>query len=482
MARRRMGEEPAPTTNDPIDMAMEAEAAGAAPLGVSRRLLVNQNRLIKTQILSERAGLALKVLTGLAGMVVAVALGAVAWDAANTRSLVVEPFSVPADMAGRGMTGQVVATRLLDELNRLQKQTVSYRAEESYGNWKNDIKVEIPQTGVSIGELQAFLRQWLGEETRISGEVVRTADGIAVTARAGAVAGHTFRGTEEQLDALIAKSALTVYGATQPERFAAWLSGRDQRERAETVYTQITITGSRRQRAWAHAMLAQTARDPAAAEEHARQAVELDPDLPPAWFAVASAASLRGDIERRIEAGRKAASLLKGPRAQEMADWAAVFHRKEQEAAVAAYTGDLRAALRLHLEAAQPAADQPAVACRNCGGGALLSAADTAASLHDRTEAKRLLERAIVTIGEPYRGLLSTWIAASAAASDQDWPEYLRTMGAPGFRDTLGRMYGPAHMAVNFDPTLAMAYAATGRPDEAESLLRACPADGVPCL
>ena len=365
MARRQTAEGPAPTTRDPVDVALEAEAAGAAPLGVARRLLVNQNRLIKTQILSERAGLALKVLTGLAGMIVAVALAVVVWDAANTRSLVVEPFSVPADMSARGMTGQVVATRLLDELNRLQKQTVSYRAEESYGNWKNDIKVEIPQTGVSIGELQAFLRQWLGEETRISGEVVRTAGGIAVTARAGAVAGHTFTGTEDQLNALIAKSALTVYGATQPERFAAWLSGRGQVERARTVYTQISITGSRRQRAWAHAMLAQAAATPAAAKENADLAVELDPDLPPAWFAVADAAGRAGDVETRIAANRKAAALLKGPRAREMAPWAALFHRKEREATVAVYTGDLEQALKLNLEAAQPSPDQPAVARRN---------------------------------------------------------------------------------------------------------------------
>ena len=72
--RTRLKAEPAPTTPDPIEIAMEAEALGEAPRGVAHRVLAKQEQLIGWQIASERAGFALKLLTGAAGLAVAVAL------------------------------------------------------------------------------------------------------------------------------------------------------------------------------------------------------------------------------------------------------------------------------------------------------------------------------------------------------------------------------------------------------------------------
>ena len=58
----------------------------------------------------------------------------------------------------------------------MQNATTSSRPPQSYAsNWGNDLKVEIPETGVSIGELHRFLRDWLGHDTHISGEVWHTA-------------------------------------------------------------------------------------------------------------------------------------------------------------------------------------------------------------------------------------------------------------------------------------------------------------------
>src|SRR4051812_28880165 len=58
----------APTTPDPIEIAMEAEASGRAPSGVAVGLLQDQRRLVRWQIAGERAGFALKLLTGAAGL------------------------------------------------------------------------------------------------------------------------------------------------------------------------------------------------------------------------------------------------------------------------------------------------------------------------------------------------------------------------------------------------------------------------------
>jgi len=56
-------------------------------------------------------------------------------------------------------------------------------AETFRNDWGSEIQVEIPQTGVSIGELDKYLRQWLGKRTGIGGEAVRIGDQVAVTVR-----------------------------------------------------------------------------------------------------------------------------------------------------------------------------------------------------------------------------------------------------------------------------------------------------------
>ena len=77
--RQRVKAEPAPTTPDPIEIAMEAAAGDTSPDSPARRVLLKQEALIGWQIASERAGFALKVLTGLVGLG-----GAAAWTASGS--------------------------------------------------------------------------------------------------------------------------------------------------------------------------------------------------------------------------------------------------------------------------------------------------------------------------------------------------------------------------------------------------------------
>ncbi|MEI9931835.1 MAG: hypothetical protein WDM89_15180 [Rhizomicrobium sp.] len=64
---------------------------------------------------------------------------------------------MPPDMTARGLTGQTVASQLLDKLSALQAATDSARTATSYtNNWGDDIKVEIPNTGISIASSSAI--------------------------------------------------------------------------------------------------------------------------------------------------------------------------------------------------------------------------------------------------------------------------------------------------------------------------------------
>ncbi|MGH6889173.1 MAG: hypothetical protein ACREHF_08265 [Rhizomicrobium sp.] len=261
--------------------------AGAAALGVAldaarsnpdmtedaRVLLREQARLARMQAdqLGEDAGLmrwslrfrhasavmkfAFELAIAFVLAAIAAALATAMWSAAHDNGLVIEAFSVPPDFASRGLTGEAVASRLLDKLTRMQKATNSIRPADTYrNNWGDDIKVEIPDTGISIGELNLYLRQWLGSETHITGEIYRTSSGIAVTARARD-AGVTFAGKESDVDSLLQKAAESVYSETQPYRYAAFLDEQGRDREAIAVLRNLAAESAPAERAWALSLL-----------------------------------------------------------------------------------------------------------------------------------------------------------------------------------------------------------------------------------
>jgi hypothetical protein len=183
-----------------------------------------------------------------------IALAAAVWNASRDNGLVIEAFSVPPDIAGRGLTGDVVAGKLLDRLSSLQAQTNSNRAASTFvNNWGNDIKVQIPETGVSIGQLYRYLAQWLGNETHISGEIVREADGrLAITARVGDWPATTERGADAMFDTLMQKSAEAVYRKTQPYRYAVYLDSQQRQPEAKAIYRELIAGNDLDDRAWAY--------------------------------------------------------------------------------------------------------------------------------------------------------------------------------------------------------------------------------------
>jgi tetratricopeptide (TPR) repeat protein len=220
------------------------------------------------------------------GLVV-IAIGAAVWRAHDDNGAVIEAFSVPPDMAARGLTGQVVATKLQDRLTALQTATYSFRAPSSYANnWGNDIKVQIPETGISIGEFSRYLADWLGHETHIDGEVYHAGNGIAVTARAGGETSPTFTGSEADLDTLVQKTAEAIYRNTQPYRYGVYLFSHARLPEARPVLENLVRTGSREDRSWAYIGLAYVAEsDGALATAHTlyQQATETNPDNIIAW-------------------------------------------------------------------------------------------------------------------------------------------------------------------------------------------------------
>jgi len=176
-----------------------------------------------------RFGLRLRVgfqlFIALAATAIGIGVAVMIHDAVTSRSVVIEPFETPRVFAERGLTGIVVASGVLDQLTRLQAATRSSIQRRNLSSaWSKDIKLTVPETGLSIGEISQLLKARFSGDIRISGDVVQTeAGGIEVTVRGDGILPQRFTGASDQLTKLETEAAEYVYSQSQPALWAAYL-------------------------------------------------------------------------------------------------------------------------------------------------------------------------------------------------------------------------------------------------------------------
>lgn len=188
--------------------------------------------LLRDQHISQRLRIALQVFTAVILTGIGIVLFAMVYDAASSRSVVVEPFDAPPALATRGLSGRVVAGGVLDALTRLQVATRTSSSQRNLANaWTNDIKVEVPDTGLSVGDIERILKAEFGHDIHIEGNLVQTeTGGLALTVRGDGVIPKTFDGGANDLAKLTTEVAEYVYGQSEPALYASYLTetGRDK--------------------------------------------------------------------------------------------------------------------------------------------------------------------------------------------------------------------------------------------------------------
>ena len=214
---------------------------------------------------------------------IAIGFGFEIWAAMHADGLVIDAFTVPPAMADKGLTGQVVASKLLDRLTILQNETTSSRAASSFASdWTNDIKVEIPDTGVSLGQVVRFLHTSLGHESHLSGEMYQALNGAALTVRMDNDPGQTFMASSADLDSLIQRAALAVYARAQPYRYSVYLLTHDRAAEAYAVSKALAESGPPSERPWGYIGLANSLGSMGRLEDERRYALlayNANPDL-----------------------------------------------------------------------------------------------------------------------------------------------------------------------------------------------------------
>jgi len=285
-----------------------------------RHHLREQLTRLKLNILSQRLSVGLKLMTVLVGLAVAGGLAIMVWNAADASGLVVEAFSAPPDFAVRGIGGDVVAQDLTAQLATVRRVAMehSYSTSNDVSKDGGEIKVEIPETGISITEAWRLLRGWLGHERHVTGSLRETGDGkIALTANLDGGDVVTVTGAPADLAKLEQQEAEEIFGRFDPVNITNYLTARGRIAEAYAAAGRyVPIARTMLERADSYSLWSYTTAfatgDIRLGVARARIAIGIDPDIAVAHVQLARFEDQLGHDEAVLAQARLVPTLKDG--------------------------------------------------------------------------------------------------------------------------------------------------------------------------
>jgi tetratricopeptide (TPR) repeat protein len=196
--------------------------------------LRNQVRAENTRQIGMRVRIGLHAVIALVAIGIAIGAAIMIHDAVRSRSVVIDAFDIAPNVAAQVPSGKIVAAGLLDVLTRIQAATRSGAEHRSLSSaWTNDIAIDVPETGISIGQLERTLKARFGRDQHIDGDLAQSeSGGLALTVRGTGILPKTFIGEARHLDKLLTQAGEYAYGQSQPGLFAAYLANNDRNDEA----------------------------------------------------------------------------------------------------------------------------------------------------------------------------------------------------------------------------------------------------------
>jgi tetratricopeptide (TPR) repeat protein len=196
-------------------------------------LLRGQAREVDIRRFGLRLRVAFQVFIALLATAIGLGVAIMIRDAVTSHSVVIDSFNAPPSLAADGLNGQVLASGLLDVLTRIQAASRANIEHRNLSNaWTNQISIDVPETGISIGQLERTLKTRFGHDQHIEGDLVKTPAGLALTVRGTEILPRTFTGEARALDKLLTQAGEYVFGQSQPGLWAAYLSNNDRDDEA----------------------------------------------------------------------------------------------------------------------------------------------------------------------------------------------------------------------------------------------------------
>jgi tetratricopeptide (TPR) repeat protein len=424
--------------------------------------LHNQLREESLRRLGMRLRVSFQLFLVLVATVIGVGIAILIRDAVTSRRVVVEPFEVATNVAAHVPSGKIVAGELLDELSRLQTETRSSAAARGLsGAWTSNIRLDVPETGISIEEVSRLLKERFGHDVHIDGDLIQTASGgLALTIRGNGVPPKTFSGSAMELDKLTVAAAEYAYSKSQPVRWAYYLQNIGRNEDAIAFCRAVVGSATLDDQPYLLNVWANSLNNVGGSAHEAlalyRAALKLKSDYWIGYNNVMNELWIQGDEEGAWRTGQamlKAAGGRPG-RAPEL------YYQN-----LDTLTGNLGAWLNAMVADAEA----------NAGVGTGLTTsgptiADIQSRLHDTEAADLALKTMREDPHDPSIGAIAHWVRGVLAAEDGDSARAVAEMEAFGAAnaDPIVSTSNPGYSC-----WIAPAEEAAGHPDKADAVLKA---------
>jgi tetratricopeptide (TPR) repeat protein len=241
-------------------------------------------------------------------------------------------------------------------LTRIQAETRSSAKRRLLSNaWTNRIAIEVPDTGISVGQLEGILKARLGHDQHIGGDLLQTQKGgLALTVRGTGILPKTFTDETGDLDKLLTEAGEYVYGQSQPGLWTAYLSNNGRNKDAIQFAQSAYATADPSEKPyvlnyWANAIAGEGGQGAMSeALPLYREALALKPDFWIGYLNIMNALNVLGEEEAAVQEGLLLIKAAGGRPAQASADsyenydlavWDLSRVRAEQIADLATYNG-----------------------------------------------------------------------------------------------------------------------------------------------
>jgi tetratricopeptide (TPR) repeat protein len=419
---------------------------------------------------------AMQIMLVVIGAAVVVAIGAAVWSASLAEGLVVDSFSVPPQFAQAGMGGDIIAADMTQRIAAVRdsanEHSIAHSKDVRLGR-DEEIKVDIPDTGISLGEVSRYLRSWLGHERHLSGSVRSLADGkIALSVALGGADAETFTGFTGDLDKLEQQAAEHVFQGVDPSNYVLYLKGTHRNnEVLPAIRNLIHVADSPGMLSDGYSLWGNWTRsvgDLPLAMKRLRVAAAIDPKaLPPHMEMMFTAEDMGHD-----EVALREAHALSSFRQVDQYAWregngfAQVLEQGVIESDTKAGNFD------------RAMSDNCDLMCSSIG--LLLGRAEFAARMHDIARSHALIDQALASDGVDAEDASRARYFADAEADN--WKEAVADARAYDDAMTSGKTrLGQITARTNVRPLLAYALARTGDLKDAHVTIDQIPGDCAPC-
>jgi len=261
-----------------------------------------------------------QVFMALVATVIGLGFAAMIREALTSHGVVVDSIEIAPNIAEQVPSGRIVSAGLLDVLTRIQSATRSSAKHRALSNaWTSEISVDIPETGLSIAQIERMLKNRFGHDQHIDGDLVASGKGgLALTVRGSDIMPRTFSDEGGNLGKLLTQAGEYVYGQSQPGLWTAYLANNGRQDDAIRFAQESYATAAASEKPfvlnyWANAVASKGGEGPTReALSLWREAVRLKPDYWTGYNNIMAGLVGIGDEEGVVLVGRKMAQLAGG--------------------------------------------------------------------------------------------------------------------------------------------------------------------------